>query len=134
MKCQEQSCAGNDNLCRRSVSLMVNSPISTQPMGDFAFGCDIKEVIDQAVIRLTQMDALMRAGKTSGPSESDRELFKDLDRLFHVPVHAETLLRFYVITAEPRFPVRADENQQQLRFATLPLLSTSFSLAAVNIL
>lgn len=79
MKRQEGSCAGNDNVWRQSVSLMVNSPISTEPMDDFAFGSDISEVIDQAVICLTQMDALTRAGKTSGPSGSDRELFYYLD-------------------------------------------------------
>lgn len=75
MKHQERGCAGNDNVWRQSVSLVVNSPISTQPMDDFAFGSDVSEVIDQAVIRLTQIDALKRAGKTSGPSGSDWDLF-----------------------------------------------------------
>lgn len=54
---------------------MVNSHISTEAMDDFAIGSDISEVIDQTVIRLTQMDVLKRAGKTSGPSGSERELF-----------------------------------------------------------
>lgn len=75
MKCQERSCAGNDSIWRQSVALMVNSPIPIEPMEDFAFGSDISEVIDQAIICLTQMDALKRAGKPSGPSGSDRELF-----------------------------------------------------------
>lgn len=44
-------------------------------MDDFAIGSDISEVIDRAVIRLTQMDVLKRAGKTSGPSGSDRDIF-----------------------------------------------------------
>lgn len=46
MKCQERSCAGNDNVWRQSVALMVNSPIPTEPTEDFAFGSDISEVID----------------------------------------------------------------------------------------
>lgn len=71
----ERSCAGNDNIWRQSVFLMVNSPISTEPTVDFGFGSDMSAVIGQAVIRLTQMDALKRAGTTSGPSGSDRERF-----------------------------------------------------------
>lgn len=61
MKHQERGCAGNDNVWRQSVSLVVNSPISTQPMDDFAFGSDVSEVIDQAVIRHTN-----RCFKASG--------------------------------------------------------------------
>lgn len=73
MKCQEWSRAGNDNVSRQSVPLTVNSHISTEPMDDFAIGSDISEVIDQTVIRLTQMDVLKRAGRTSGASGSERE-------------------------------------------------------------
>lgn len=58
---------------RQSVSLMVNSPISSQPMVDFASGSDISKEIDQAVTSLTQMDALKRA------SGSDGELLSYLD-------------------------------------------------------
>lgn len=76
MKCQEgSSSAGNDKVWRQSVPLMVNRPIPSEPTEDFAFGSDISEVIDQAVIPLTQMDALKRAGKPSGPSGSDGQLF-----------------------------------------------------------
>lgn len=75
MKCEEWRRAGNDNVWRHSLPLMVNSHISAKAMDDFAVGSDISEVIDQTVIRLTQMDVSKRAGKTSGASGSEPELF-----------------------------------------------------------
>lgn len=89
IKCQERSCAGNDNVWRQTVSLMVNSPISTKPMHDFAFGCDIREVIDQAVIRLTQMDALIRASKKHQDClDQIGSFFSTWTDFSHVPAHA----------------------------------------------
>lgn len=54
---------------------MVNSHISAEAMDDFAVSSDISEVIDQTVIRLTQMDVSKGVGETSGASGSEPELF-----------------------------------------------------------